>query len=394
ILSRRLLPGPAAVFSLCLFCLSRRLVEYAAEVKQYGGDATVAALLLLVALGRANLPAPRRLMHAAIFAAIAVWFSHPVSIVFGGVSAVLTISCLRMGRRATLIALASNALFTASFVALYLVSIRWQHTDYLFKYWRSAFPDWHNPLHVPGWIGHKLFEFLQTPYRWAGWVFVILILFATVRAIRRREVERWAACAATIALAIIAACARQYPFNGERLTLFLMPPLFLLVGAGAAEVWNILPREWRIAWWALPAAIFGTGFVQGIGRVVHPMYASNIRPAVRYVQDHRQPGEALLLTGERIGDMIQRPFDDRHQEALCYWPDPPAPLYTDMASLDEVRERRFWVLMTFDPGERKKSAAGTDPKALQSFLRDFRAIATEKDRFLDERGGAAYLFER
>ena len=193
ILSRRLLPGPAAVFSLCLFCLSRRLVEYAAEVKQYGGRRHHRG----VAPARCRWPrrrkCARRLMHAANFAAIAVWFSHPVSIVFGGVSAVLTISCLRMGRRATLIALASNALFTASFVALYLVSIRWQHTDYLFKYWRSAFPDWHNPSHVPGWIGHKLFEFLQTPYRWAGWVFVILILFAAVRAIRRREVERWAA---------------------------------------------------------------------------------------------------------------------------------------------------------------------------------------------------------
>jgi hypothetical protein len=92
--------------------------------------------------------------------------------------------------------------------------------------------------------------------------------------------------------------------------------------------------------------------------------------------------------------MSGRPFDDRHQEALCYWPDPPPPVYTDMASVNEVRERRFWAIMTFDPDEEKHRPTDADPKALQPFLRDFRAIATEKDRFVDPRGGAAYLFER
>ncbi|HWE01087.1 MAG TPA: hypothetical protein VG326_01665 [Tepidisphaeraceae bacterium] len=394
VLARRLLPGPAALFSVCLFCLARRLVEYAAEVKQYGGDATVAALLLLIALGWDGFSAQRRLMWAAAFSAIMVWFSHPVSIVFGGVSAALSISCLRSGRRATFIAFASNALFAASFIALYLASIRWQHTDYLFRYWRSAFPDWRHPSHFPGWLASRFYNFLQTPYRWAAPVFAAMIVLAAVRAIRRREIERWSACAAPIALAVVAACLRQYPFNGERLTLFLMPPLFLLVGAGAAEAWDILPKNLRVAWWAIPASLFATGLVQGIGRLIHPLYASNIRPAVRYVQAHRLAGDALLLTGERIGDFKQRPFNDRHQEALCYWPDPPPPLYTDIASLDEVHERRFWVLMTFDPVEQKKIGAGVDPRALQPFLADFRAIAVQKDCFLDERGGAAYLFER
>ena len=47
--------------SACFAC--RGLVEYAAEVKQYGCDATLATAMLLVAIGRPETPAPRRLLR-------------------------------------------------------------------------------------------------------------------------------------------------------------------------------------------------------------------------------------------------------------------------------------------------------------------------------------------
>ncbi|HWE93707.1 MAG TPA: glycosyltransferase family 39 protein [Tepidisphaeraceae bacterium] len=385
VLARRLLPGPAALFAFGLFALSRKLVEYSAELKQYGCDATVSALLLLIALGRPERSPLRRLALTAVFASVAVWFSHPVSVVFGGVGLVLAFSCWRRSWREALLAAACITLFMASFAALFFVSIRRQHTNFLFEYWQTAFPDWRHPAGVPAWMGRQVFEFLQTPYRWAATVFMLLLGGTSVWAVRRREGERWAACAAPIAMAVFASLLRQYPFDGGRLTLFLMPELFLLAGAGAAMLWRVLPGELRVFWWALPLALFGSAVPSGVSRFVHPDFRSHIRPAVEYVKARRLPGEALALTGSNPGDHPQPMFNGRHLEALCYWPDPPAPLYMKIASPADIPERRIWVLLTFNPN---------NPRSLESTLRPFRAMASEKDHYVNPHGGAAYLFER
>ncbi|MDB5292404.1 MAG: hypothetical protein JWL69_3645, partial [Phycisphaerales bacterium] len=385
VLARRVLPGPAALFAFGLFALSRKLVEYSAELKQYGCDATVAALLLLVALGRPDWPPLRRLALTAIFASVAVWFSHPVSVMFGGVGLVLTFSCWKRSWREALLAIACVAMFVTSFAALFFVSIHRQHTNFLFEYWQTAFPDWHHPAGVPAWLGRQTFEFLQTPYRWAATIFMPLLVGAALWALRRREGERWAACAAPIAMAIFAALVRQYPFDGGRLTLFLMPSLFLLVGAGAAMLWEVLPLNLRVFWWALPLALFGSAIPSGVSRFVRPDFRSHIRPAVEYVKSHRQTGEALALTGTSPGDHPQMAFNGRHLEALCYWPDPPGPVYMTIAGPEAIRERRFWVLTTFNPN---------NPRSLDSFLGQFRAMAAEKERYVNLHGGAAVLFER
>ncbi|MDB5303525.1 MAG: hypothetical protein JWM97_1074 [Phycisphaerales bacterium] len=385
VLARRLLPGPAALFAFGLFALSRKLVEYSAELKQYGCDATVSALLMLIALGRPDWPPLKRLALTALFASVAVWFSHPVSVVFGGVGLVLTLSCWKRSRREALLAIACVAMFIASFAVLFFVSIRRQHTNFLYDFWQTAFPDWHHPAGVPAWLGRQAFEFLQTPYRWAATVFMLLLGAAVIWASRRREGERWMACGAPIAMAVVAALLRQYPFDGGRLTLFLMPPLFLLVGAGAALLWEVLPGNLRLFWWALPLALFGSAISWGGSRFVHPDYRSHIRPAVDYVKAHRRPGEALALTGTSPGDHPQMAFNGRHLEALCYWPDPPEPLYMTIAGPEAIRERRFWVLTTFNPN---------NPRSLDAFLRQFRAVAAERERYVDVHGGAALLFER
>ena len=119
---------------------------------------------------------------------------------------------------------------------------------------------------------------------------------------------------------------------------------------------------------ALPLALIGTGVAQGMGRAVHPLYASNVRPAVEYVRARRLPGDALLLTGERFGDIAQPPYNGKHLKALCYWRAPAAPVYTTISSLNEVHERRMWVIMTFDPGNRGKASPDTDPPATGSVL--------------------------
>jgi hypothetical protein len=386
-LARRLLPPPAALLAVGLLVLGRRLIEYSAEVKQYSGDVLVSALIVWVAMFRLDDSPARKLARVAILATIAVWFSHTAAIVFGGVSLVLTLRCLRGGRRAISLAAVSNAVFLASFAALYLASIREQHTTFLYRYWATSLPPWSHWATVPLWLVAKTYEFLQTPYRWAGSLFAVLLVLSVAWAARQKRWESWALCAAPMAMLLAAALVGQYPFDGGgRLTLFLMPELFLLCGAGAAFLWDIFPANLRPLWWALPAALLGTGVAGGASRLIHPIYRSHIRPAVQYVGSHRRPDEALVLIGEPFeGQPLSSAFNGRHLEALCYWPDPPGPLYMELQSPKQISVRRFWVLAAFSPG---------DLKRLDPVIAQFRAIATERDRFFVPQGGVAYLFER
>lgn len=386
-LARRMLPAHAAFFAIGLLVLGRRLIEYSAEVKQYSGDVLVSALLVWIAMLRPGDPASRRLARVAVVAAIAVWFSHTAAIVFAGVSLVLTIRCVRSGWRAMLLAILWNALFLASFAALYVLSIRRQHTAFLYAYWATSFPPWRHLLSVPAWLGGRIFDFLQTPYRWAGSLFAVLLILSIAWAARQRRWEGWSLCAAPLGMLVAANLAGQYPFDGGgRLTLFLMPQLFLLCGAGAAFLWDILPKTWRPVWWALPAAVLGSGIAGGTSRLLHPVYRSHIRPAVEYVRSHRRPGDAIVLVGEPFeGQALDSAFNGRHLEALCYWPDPPGPVYRESFSPKQIHEQRFWVLAAFSPG---------DLKRLDPVLAQFRDIAVERDRLVVDQGGVACLFER
>ena len=386
-LARRMLPAHAAFFSIGLLVLGRRLIEYSAEVKQYSGDVLVSALIVWVAILRPGDSASRRLARVAVVAAIAVWFSHTAAIVFAGVSLVLTIRCLRSGWRATSIAILFNGFFLTSLIALYVVSIRRQHTTFLYDYWATSFPPWRHLPSVPGWLAGRIFNFLQTPYRWAGGLFAALLVLSIAWAARQRRWECWGFCAAPLAMLVAANLAGQYPFDGGgRLTLFLMPQLFLLCGAGTAILWDILPKTWRPVWWVLPAAVLGSGVAGGVSRLIHPLYHSHIRPAVEYVRAHRMPGEAIVLVGEPFeGQPLDNAFDGRHLEALCYWPDPPGPVYLELSSPKQIRERRLWVLAAFSPG---------DLKRLDPVLAKFRAIAVERDRIIIPQGGIAILFEQ
>ena len=387
ILAWRALPPPAAFFTIGLLTLDHRLVEYSAQVKQYSGDVLVSSLILLAAFARADSTPLRRLTAAAIVAAVTVWFSHTAAIVFGAVSLVLTFQCFHHGARQLIAALLCNVLFGVSLLALYFLSIRRQHTDFLYIYWAHAFPDWNHPRTVLPWLASQLFKLFQTPYRWPGVLLITFAILAIPWARRDPRRDLYAACAATIALVAVAALSRQYPLDTTgRLSLFLMPALYLLCGAGAAMLWELLPTPYRPAWWILPAAVLGTGLITSTHRLIQPSYQSHIRPAVQYVQKHRQPGEALIFAGvpTKTGGW-KSAINGRQLEAFCYWPNPRSPLYTVINSPDDVREKRFWILAAFPSHELKQLDPVLDP---------FRKIADEKHRFTVDKGGIAILFER
>ncbi|HEX4125818.1 MAG TPA: glycosyltransferase family 39 protein [Tepidisphaeraceae bacterium] len=448
-LAWRLFGWPAAIFAGGLMALCQNLIEYSAEVKQYSGDACAAAILLAVALGWEGSPL-RRLWRSAIAAAILVWFSHPAAIVFGGISAVLSIGAWRdlfgngfrtlpglghspspfqaegrgegpegrdaqepfgnstrsdplpspppgRGREKDAAArflkpllkapakvagvLAANALFAGSFLLLYRYSIRFEHTNFLYSFWGDSFPDWSRPGTLLPWLIRQTSQWINEPYHGAGWVLAALAVLSV-----RRWTKPWLMVAAALGLTVIAACLRQYPYGGSRLTLFTLPGFFLLAAAGGELIRQWMPSRWRGPWWILPGAVLGYGLAWGILRAAEPPYRSYLRPAIAYLETHRNPDEPIYCLGDPQLNKPRRIFVGRHVEILCYWPNVPGKVETEVRSLDQIGGDRFWVLVPFNV----QDGVPTLNKALKLLA----PIATPMEKYVDPRGGAAILYRR
>ena len=79
--ARRLLLRPAAHLAFALFAVSPHLVSYAAECKQYSGDAAFVAVLLAIAAGPMT---RRRWLAFGFVGALSVWCSHPALFLLAG----------------------------------------------------------------------------------------------------------------------------------------------------------------------------------------------------------------------------------------------------------------------------------------------------------------------
>ena len=152
IVCRRVLPGMVAPVTAAIFTFSNKLIWHSAEVKPYSGDAFVAVLLLYLALrpagasrgaesadGETRDPAARLFILACV-TAVAVWFSFPAAIIFGGLSLAYLPALAWRGKRGWVAYFTSNALVGVSFLLLYKYSIRPQHVEALSAYGPTISP--------------------------------------------------------------------------------------------------------------------------------------------------------------------------------------------------------------------------------------------------------------
>jgi hypothetical protein len=382
----RLFPAPIALSVAALFAFCDKLIWHSAEVKQYGPDIFAAVLLLFLTIGwRRPVSFIARTLLISLVAAVLVWFSFPAIFVFGGASLVLLARLARRGPPWSGAEIASwvtgNLLVAGSFVFLYALTVR-GHAGYLDDYWREHFADWHRPWFVPVWIIQEIYRLCDHPYRSFGWLVLPAAVLGSVYLYRVGRSNVLWACLGSVALCLIAALAQKYPFTGERITIFLAPALFILVGA-AAEALRATPALRRL-WPLVPLPMIVYGLVLASIHLIQPQARSAIRPVVAYVRQHRRPGEAICLVGEGTSENA-RWVSGRNLELLCYWPDVPEPVYRKVRDLGEIRERRFWIVYAALPKHGSRYMAG--------LLSGARSEGTEIDHF-EIPGGGAFLFEK
>jgi len=293
---RRLIGAHGALVAAGLFALMRPAIYYSAEVKQYSTD--VAATLLLVWLAARTLDEPiwgRRYVALAIVGAIAMWFSHAAMMVNAGLGIVLGLRALHMQSMATVRWLAVPAVvWIASFVPLYVISISdLVGNDYFQGYWADGYP----PL-IPmstadlSWYYTTLFALLEVATGAHGGALALVgLLLGTVKLLADTRARwRWGLLAAPAIVCWLLAGLQLYPFS-ERLVLFLLPSVLLLVALGVVETWN----RSRLAGTLAASALFMTPLLFATADFARPRGREELRPVLERLDQAMAPGDRLLL---------------------------------------------------------------------------------------------------
>lgn len=310
-LARRILEPRVAVLAIGVAAISPILIYYSNEIKPYGTDATMMALLALLTLRVLDHPESRpawaALCLTAIVASAAV---SPIPFCLTGVAAALLWD--RNVRRSAPFRRWFPALLLGSglvFLALYLRLYRpVAENAFMQRFWISSFldptlPQFATTLRTAFGTGFRDL-FLAEGGSWrvtAGLVFLIPFGIG-INAIRTRcGMPVLLLCTVPWIAGLTASVLRRYPF-APRLMLFSAPLVIIVVAAGVAATSHWLWARWnRIPWFY--AACAGLAVLPGLDavrQIREPFQREAVGLLIPWVEQEHAPGAVIYVPGRTM----------------------------------------------------------------------------------------------
>lgn len=313
LIARRLLSFQGALLALLLAMLSQHLINYAGEAKPYAGDvAAVLGVLYMALRWNEGVSSRWRAVRYGLVHAVLLWYSFPVVFFIAGVGTVQLVTRWYEGDRESTRCLALlYGLSAVSFLVMFWVAIvpsrgNPETMAYMNHYWRHGFMPFPPTSHWDlRWYRERVFLFLDMP---GGFTLPGLALFfwlyGTVSLIQRRwTYALWLLL--PFMLVLFASWLKLYPFHG-RMTLFLLPVLFLCTGEGLSRM-----LEGRSLWLGragLTVALIlllSQPAVRAIRMTVTPTRHHELEKVLAHADAHWKAGDRLYL---RQGDYISYKF--------------------------------------------------------------------------------------
>jgi len=355
-IARRLLTPFGALAALLFFAVGYWFLIYSAETHPYGLDLalSLAALLLCIDLRRLDYP-PRRVWAAAVFGAVAVWFSHGALIALFGLGAALGVIAWReRGWRTALRELGPlAAVWSVSAAAAAWVAVHGMFPttrEYLAWWWRDAMvPVLRSPAAVR-WLWNAWRVQLMLFHGWSVenpvWtsLYVALALLGFASLLLRRTAEAVLA-ASIVAAYVVVSMAKQYPYEAR---LVLASIAVFVLGIGES-IGTLADAQWGRAR-HVPRLLAVLLCVPPIYRIVAfpPPYQWAVTGSyLAQIRDRWQPGDIVYATSERSFEVLQSAphFGLRREDYIlgpCDFSDPRRSLRT----ADALRGRpRAWVIV-------------------------------------------------
>ena len=305
-LTRRVADAWAALAALAIASSNPLAVYYSTELKPYGSDALISALLVLWCLPALSVKGreftPRTLARLTAAGVIAPWLSLPAAFVLAGAGSALALALFerQAGRREWLRLVAIGVSWAASFAAQYLLFLRPSEADaaYLQRYWSSfdGFPPAQlaQALH---WYAAKLFYLFATlvasvgggqRYLAAGlWLFGLWLLWK-----QRRPL----ACLFAVPVAALLAASAVHGYAiADRLVLFMTPLLLVPCANALLELARTRPPVTNVAVLGLVLALCGRHSVAALENLRVSPPATDMRSLTGYLAAHIRADDQLCV---------------------------------------------------------------------------------------------------
>jgi hypothetical protein len=297
----RVLGGVPLLLAVGIFAVSFHPIRHAADVKPYASDLLVALVLLVPVFDWLRAPdRTSRLWMLTLIAPVAVALSHPAIFVAAGIAMGLLPAVARSRQRRSSIAYAGFVASTGiTFLALYAVFTRAQAASTLSTMqaqWTAAFPPMANPWALLKWFAtaHSGGMFAYPCGGENGGSSLTLALFLAGAAVLWRQERRTLLliCVAPMAVALVAAALRRYPYGGvadgspARVMQYLVPSICLLAGLGAASGLGRIrkPRFQRLTLCTGLLVLATIGIVPLVLDAAHPYRAMHAQRARQFAR--------------------------------------------------------------------------------------------------------------
>jgi 4-amino-4-deoxy-L-arabinose transferase-like glycosyltransferase len=300
ILVRRHLDAATGLVSLALMAASPSLIYFSSEVKQYSTDVLVALVVLLATSDVWRRRYDRRsCVVLVVVGALAVLCSHAATFVLAGAGVALAVPVLRAGDRTRIVRLAGvgAALLVAWGLVYGLFDRHLDDDTYLRFFWKSAFlpipPTSHDGLHRWSSALSTLFTMLD------GNVVLLIVVapLAVIGLVRLGRRQPGVLCVLVVPwVAVVVASSRQlYPAT-ERLVLFLVPFLAVVVAAGAVATAEAVSRRGPQLGMAVLAVVVVLCAGVAVHRLAQPQPVEEMRPLYEQLRSLARPGDVVYVS--------------------------------------------------------------------------------------------------
>lgn len=290
--------NPIIIYPVLLFGLSIFLLRYGTENKQYACDVFFALLFICISLYQ-TISSIRSFVLIGIAGAIGIWFSMPLVFTLFGVGCFFLYKQFKQPvekkwDRKKLIGIAIMiAFWLISFALIYFFSLKVSiDSKYLQDYHQHSYLQFPNSFvkFNRSWVIIKqLVSSLVGKHAlliiWA----LLCILIGTIKLIRN-DIEKFILLLFPIGSCFIASILEKFILI-PRVSLFLMPTFFILIGIGASEFYNktmtLKGLKKYISLTIIIVAMFFT-LVQrnGIIYLFKPYILEESRPLLKQIEQH------------------------------------------------------------------------------------------------------------
>lgn len=302
LLATRVLRRGEALFAVIVFAVSPILLTYAAEVKQYAGDATAAAGIALLAIkARESGYATRWIVASCIAGLSVVWISDTSMIVLAGtgigMGLLAWIEHDKAGLKATAILAPVGLIAAGASLAGAARRMAGGTGGMMHGFWGTGFMPLHwQSAHDAIWLWPRfinLYSFVVGVQPLYG-ASLVLGLFGVRSLWKRGRRDVVLIVMMPVVAALIVSAARLYPLSPGRLTIYLGTALTIALAAGAGDLARRLQT-------AAPFAMAGLLLVfLSVPEFVRtgtppPGRAEDLKPVLSHIRDHYLPGDKIYV---------------------------------------------------------------------------------------------------